>query len=503
MKKVLSLLIVLTMLVGMISAMSISTGAAAWDGVAATGFAGGNGSQGDPYQIATPGQWEYFAKQCYMGVSYEGKYFKLMNDLTFNEGDASTWAETAPANSVTPVGQDGSSTYAFKGNFDGNGKTISGVYMKVDSHWGGGLFGCTQGATISNLVLTNSAFVFEAKGWAAAVVGENYGELSVSNIYVSDSVYVTSIGCGAIGGIIGGLEADSVVTVTDCVFAGTVAAESGSTGGEAGGIIGSCTQKPVTVSNCLFLGTVEGRTNQGGITGGTVGAESEISNCVSAGTVKYAFAAKIADTSVTYIYDSYYIGEKAKNTGNVENVVEMEAITDVIGLDCPVTIEGWTKRANDIMVPSGVAAFAPSTTSKYSSKYTVTWKDEDGTVLDTEEYDIGEVPTFKGEEPTKEGDETYNYTFSGWTPSVVAVSGDAEYTAKFVKVRNIVAEEDEDETTKKETQTTAPATTTASTSATTDAANAEGGCGSVIGGGILMLALMAGGATVVCKKKED
>ena len=178
----------------------------------------------------------------------------------------------------------------------------------------------------------------------------------------------------------------------------------------------------------------------------------------------------------------------------------MEALTDIIGLDCVVTMDGWTKRANDIMIPTALANIAPSTKDKYSSKYTVTWKDEDGTVLATEEYDIGDMPTFKGEEPTKEGDETYKYTFGGWTPDVVAVSGDAEYTAKFVKVRNIVAEE-EDETTKAPT-TTKPATTTAPA---TDAAadDAEGGCGSVIGGGVLMLALLAGGATVVCKKKED
>ena len=329
-----------------------------WDGEAADGFGGGSGSAADPYLITNESEWEFFAQSCYNGTTYSGKYIKLMANLVFNKGDASTWAASSPANSVTPAGQDGDVTNPFSGNFDGNGKTISGVYMKVSTHWGGGLFGCTKNATISNFKLTNSAFVFEAKGWSAAVAGENYNKLTVSNVYVDASVYVTASGCGAIGGVVGGLEADSDVTVDNCVFAGTI---TGSTG-ETGGIIGSGNSNKLHVTNCLFIGSVSGATNVSGIVGGTGASGSSIENCISVGTATNAIAAKCKDQTTVYIKNCWYMGEKAHLTGSkekpaTENLVKLDSLKEVIGASASVTIEGWTKRDGDVMVPNGVASF--------------------------------------------------------------------------------------------------------------------------------------------------
>ena len=64
-------------------------------------------------------------------------------------------------------------------------------------------------------------------------------------------------------------------------------------------------------------------------------------------------------------------------------------------------------------------------------KYTITWKNEDGSVLTSEEVAYGETPEYQGEEPTKESTERYKYTFESWSPNVVSVTGDAEYTATF------------------------------------------------------------------------
>lgn len=63
-------------------------------------------------------------------------------------------------------------------------------------------------------------------------------------------------------------------------------------------------------------------------------------------------------------------------------------------------------------------------------KYTITFVDEDQTPIDTIEVAYGTTPTAPAD-PTKAADNTYTYSFAGWTPAVHAVDGPQTYVASY------------------------------------------------------------------------
>ena len=89
---------------------------------------------------------------------------------------------------------------------------------------------------------------------------------------------------------------------------------------------------------------------------------------------------------------------------------------------------GWSPEISKV---TGDATYKAAYTEKVNT-YTVTWKNEDGSVLETDKnVSYGTMPTYDGKEPAKAATAQYTYVFDGWTPIVGAVTGDAEYTAKF------------------------------------------------------------------------
>lgn len=65
--------------------------------------------------------------------------------------------------------------------------------------------------------------------------------------------------------------------------------------------------------------------------------------------------------------------------------------------------------------------------------YTITWKNDDGTVIDTTEVDHGIVPTHN--DPTKPSTAQYDFEFAGWSPNPVAAIKDTSYQATFTPIK--------------------------------------------------------------------
>ena len=63
--------------------------------------------------------------------------------------------------------------------------------------------------------------------------------------------------------------------------------------------------------------------------------------------------------------------------------------------------------------------------------YTITWKNWDGTTLKTTTVNANATPSYSGSTPTRAATAQYTYTFKGWSPTIVAATANATYTAQY------------------------------------------------------------------------
>ena len=204
---------------------------------------------------------------------------KLTQDIDLNEGwEATSKAAPTGENAIqwTPIG---SQAYPFAGIFDGQGHTISGVYLSATA-LRQGLFGETAStAKLRDFRLTNSYFK-STQPRLGSVVGSFKG--TAEQIY-SDATVVATSNTNAIGGLFGRFDGDA--TVSECWYGGAVTASGCSF---VGGLIGNIQQAgTVRLEHSLFSGTVSGSNQVGGLIGKATSASGgiTINDCASLGSV--------------------------------------------------------------------------------------------------------------------------------------------------------------------------------------------------------------------------
>lgn len=261
-----------------------------WDGkTIAGGFAAGDGTQDDPFQIETAAQLAHFAKTVNEGEAYLYKYIVLTADIDLANKE---W---------TPIGNHSN---PFKGNFNGDNHTVTGMQISGELDRVG-LFGeCTKhnvNSAIKNITVKDS--VICGINFVGAIVG--YAE--EINIENCRSIGNTINGKTDVGGICGKIGGYSVGKVSQCYNSSKVTGR-GRVGGIAGmgGIAENClntgeimiinkayqsagggifgifddTTASASITACVNLGKVSGGESFGGIVGSTDSKSTgHISNC--------------------------------------------------------------------------------------------------------------------------------------------------------------------------------------------------------------------------------
>ena len=251
----------------------------------------GTGTKFVPYEISTAEELAWFrdwvngtytASGSETATTHLNACAKLTADIDLKDfcyaANASKYEQ-----SWEPIGND---SKRYTGTFDGNGHTISNLYIKVQRK-GVGFFGYMEKGTIKNIVFDNAQVENTGKGISfrltGIVVGAAFGTLQNLKTLKNCSVKSSTKRLGGIAGVISGscsnLENNATVsgiyevggiagtieqrhTHSSCVNNGMVTANGS---GRCGGIVGFLAKG--TIEDCANYGNVTGTIEIGGIVG--------------------------------------------------------------------------------------------------------------------------------------------------------------------------------------------------------------------------------------------
>ena len=253
----------------------------------------GSGSAEDPYLIADASQLRWFAAQ----VNDNSKSTicaQLTDDIDL---ESKEW---------TPIGKNYS--YAYKGTFDGQKHTVSGLYISGSASQNCGLFGYVEKGTVKDLTVQGT-ITLTGSGSSSYGAGGIVGQLSGAEGGVRNCRSDVAITGGQnVGGIVGYVSSGystATKSITGCVNTGRITSNSNNAGGIVGYISGQ-----VTVDSCYNRGTVAGGGwHAGGIVGYLENRYAAVKNCYTTEDImaKGDYHPVVGKKSSSSITDCYYL----------------------------------------------------------------------------------------------------------------------------------------------------------------------------------------------------
>ena len=383
----------------------------------------GEGTSANPYKIATADDLRAFAEEVNKPNPYEPEadiniWAELMKDIdlnpsyTYNQStdqwtDAEGKAvEESKLEEWAPIADD--SDYPYTGTFEGNGHTISGLFINNsstnDDHFG--LFGVIgRGGNVTNLTVEGSVTVNIQEKFsgdrviAGGVTGMNLGNVNnctnkVNVTVTNNKTIYTSVGgvSGVNYGNVSNCSNQVIITATaDAAYIGGVVGQNQSDGSSDG-----------SIEICNNTGAVNG-TGQDIYTGGVAGRNfNTISKCYNTGAVSGTIAGGVAgansSTKNSGTVTSCY------NTGMVTASSEGATIGGVVGANSNGTINGTVNGCYYLEDTAKLAIGDGSGTVENDASKT------------TEEFASGEVAWLLQDALGENADQAWGQQLSGETP---------------------------------------------------------------------------------------
>ena len=232
----------------------------------------GDGEVGNPYIITKAEELAWFRDQVNSGNSFICA--KISDDVEVIDMSTVCHAEDKSQNLIEkswePIGKYDFG-YQYGGTFDGNGKTITNLYINASQN-NVGLFGCTSEGTIKNLTF-EYANVTNTGVFTGILVG--YPDASnLRNIKISNTCQIK--GGKETGGIAGDFDGNAY----NCVNYATVQGNN-----RVGGLFGFCSVENSSITTCANYGNVTATsTDAGGLVGYFI--SGTIQDCANYGDVK-------------------------------------------------------------------------------------------------------------------------------------------------------------------------------------------------------------------------